>query len=81
MYTLRISPVIAREWQARCIADVIPALSIWDGAAKLEVDAATASEIASDCRFYIDPKAVDATGAERTAYRGLLRQIEKQMAA
>jgi hypothetical protein len=72
---------MAREWQVRCIADVIPTLSTWTGAATLEVNAATAGEIASDCRFYIDPKAVDATGAERAAYRGLLRQIEKQMAA
>jgi len=77
MYTLQISPAIANEWNVRCIGDVIPALSTWDGAAKLEVDAATANEIASDCRFYIDPKAIDATGAERAAYRGLLRQIEK----
>lgn len=77
---LSLSPAIITEWSARCIADVIPALSSWSGAAQIEVSEQTAAEIAADCRFYINPKAVDASPAERAAYRGLLRQIEKQTA-
>ena len=73
---LRISPTIAAEWDARCIGDVIPALASVDYSdGSIEVPIEVAIEIAADCRFYIDPKAVDATGAERAAYRALLRQI------
>jgi hypothetical protein len=73
---LRISSAIASEWDTRCISDVIPALEGLDyhGGA-LEVSPETAAEIAADCAFYIDPKAVDATAGERAAYRALLRQI------
>lgn len=73
---LRISPTIAAEWDTRCIGDVIPALADIDySGGAIEVSPEVAAEIADDCRFYIDPKAVDATGAERAAYRALLRQI------
>ena len=73
---LRISSTIAAEWDTRCIGDVIPALASVDyDQGSIEVDPETAAEIAADCRFYIDPKAVDAAAGERAAYRALLRQI------
>jgi hypothetical protein len=73
---LKISPAIAAEWDTRCIGEVVPALADIDyhnGA--IEVSSEAAAEIAADCAFYIDPKAVDATAGERAAYRALLRQI------
>lgn len=73
---LRISPAMVAEWDARCIGDVIPALRDIDyQQGSIEVDLETAAEIAEDCKFYIDPKAVDATAGERAAYRALLRQM------
>ena len=76
---LKISKAIANEWDSRGIGEVIPALDMVDRrASEIEVSPEVASEIAADCRFYIDPEAVDATVGERSAYRALLRQIERQ---
>jgi hypothetical protein len=75
---LSISDSIVNEWQTRAISDVIPRLADIDftnGA--IEVDDALAQEIAADCRWYIDPDAVEATVGERSAYRALLKQIER----
>jgi len=75
---LKITPAISNEWQVRCISDVIPALDGVDWTAgQIEVSAEVAREIAADCEFYINPKAVDATAGERAAYRGLLRQVRE----
>ncbi len=82
MYTLHISPAIANEWNVRCIGDVIPALADQSiEAGKLQVSEPVLREILADCKFMVDPKCVDASAAERAAYRGLLQQIEKQIAA
>ena len=73
---LRITRAIASEWDTRGITDVIPALRGIDYTqGSIEVDPETAAEIADDCRFYIDPQAIDATAGERAAYRALLRQM------
>ncbi|WP_096697632.1 hypothetical protein [Polaromonas sp. AER18D-145] len=62
----------------RGISDVIPALGAVDWTSgQVKVSAEVAREIAADCEFYIDPKAVDATAGERAAYRGLLRQVRE----
>ena len=75
---LKISPSIRNEWQVRSIGDVIPALNSlpWGVRSVVHVDAQTAKEIHADCAFYIDPKAVDASVGERSAYRALMRQID-----
>ncbi len=75
---LRISPSIRNEWQVRAITDVIPALEHlpWERENVIMVDDATAKQIRADCAHYIDPKAIEATIGERSAYRGLLRQID-----
>ena len=73
---LSLSKVIVQEWQSRCIGDVIPTLRDWRGSPTVVVDDKTAREIAEDCLWYADPKAVDATPGERAAYRGLLRQCQ-----
>lgn len=73
---LRLSAAIRNEWDVRCIGDVIPALASVDYSQPvIEVSEQTARAIADDCRFYMDPAAVDATLGERAAYRALLRQI------
>jgi hypothetical protein len=77
---LKLSPAMQNEWQTRCIGDVVPALADWDGSLSLTVTEQTAREIAADCEFYINPKAVDATVGERSAYRCLLRQVQKALA-
>jgi hypothetical protein len=80
MYTLRISPAIADEWAVRCIGDVIPALAdriIEPG--KLRVSEPVLREILADCRFMADPKCVDASPAERRAYRSLREQCERAL--
>lgn len=74
---LKLSPTMRNEWQVRGIGDVIPALDGYAGEEAVLVDAAVLKEIAADCRFYIDPKAVDATAGERAAYRALLKQCEE----
>ena len=75
---LKISPSIRNEWQVRSIGDVIHGLNsiAWETQPVVQVDEATAQEIHADCAFYIDPKAVDASVGERSAYRALMRQIE-----
>lgn len=73
---LRLSATMRREWEVRCIADVIPGLDGWRGELELELDERTAGEIARDCRFYMDPRCIDASAGERAAYRALLRQVE-----
>lgn len=72
---LKVPPTIRREWMTRCIADVIPALDGYGGEAVVMVDHAVAAEIAGDCEFYADPKAVDATAGERAAYRAFGKQV------
>lgn len=74
---LKISSAIANEWMSRGIGEVIPALDGLDyDSGTIDVPPSVVREIAEDCRFYIDPKAVDATVGERSAYRALLKQIE-----
>ena len=73
---INLSPTIQNEWQTRCIGDVVPALADYAGEASVLVDHAVLEEIKADCRFYINPKAVDATPGERSAYRALLKQCE-----
>lgn len=82
MIAIKISPTIRNEWHVRCIGDVIPSLNgvCWDKPV-ISVTETTAREIANDCRFYADPNAIDATAAERRAYRAWLSQIEKNYAA
>lgn len=77
---LRITPFITNEWSVRAIGDVIPALesALASTPGTIEVSGEVAEQIAADCEFYVDPKAIDATGAERAGYRALLRQIRKQ---
>lgn len=78
VYVLRITPAIAHQWQARCIADVIPGLaSLPIKAGRLGVDAHTLRAIAEDCRFMADVKAVDSRPGERHAYRSLLAHCEQ----
>lgn len=78
---LRISAAICAEWDSRCIGDVVPALAETDYHQQdIEVSEEVARQIAADCEFYIDPKAVDATAGERAAYRALLNQIRKALA-
>lgn len=80
---LRISETMTNEWAVRGIEDVIPRLadcrSYQAPAGEIEVDAALAQEIAADCRFYLDKDGPETTVGERSAYRGLLRQIEKAL--
>lgn len=71
---LKVSPTIQHEWMARSIGGVIPALDGYAGEDVVVVDHATAVEIAEDCEWYADPKAVDATPGERAAYRALAKQ-------
>jgi hypothetical protein len=79
---LKLSAAIRNEWAVRCIGDVVPALASIDyDQPEIEVGELAAREIAADCRFYIDPQAVDATAGERSAYRALLQQIEAALAA
>lgn len=80
---LAITPTIRNEWMSRCITDVVPALADlpWNTAPVIEVGPAVAAEIRADCAFYIDPKAVDATAGERSAYRALLKQIDAAIAS
>ena len=77
---LSLSPAMRHEWHSRCIGDAIQGLAEYSGQPAVTVDESTAREIAADCRHYIDPRAIDASPAERAAYRALLRQIEKQLA-
>lgn len=79
---LRISSSIWNEWQVRAITDVIPSLEHlpWECENVIRVDDATAKEIRADCAHYIDPKAIDATLGERSAYRALMRQIDSAAA-
>lgn len=80
---LRISPAIRNEWQVRAITDVIPALENlpWEAENVILVDSSTAKEIRADCAHYIDPKAIEATIGERSAYRALMRQIDSGAAS
>lgn len=81
MYTLRITPAIANEWQSRCIGDVIPQLADqWIEPGRLAVDHATLQAVVADCRFMADPKAIDCSPAERRAYRTFLAQCERVLA-
>jgi hypothetical protein len=75
MRTLKLSPTIQREWHSRCIGDVIPGLTDYRGQATVNVDDITAKEIADDCKHYINPRAIDASPAERAAYKALLKQV------
>jgi hypothetical protein len=80
VYSLRISPTIAREWQVRCIGDVIPALAdLSIDAGALHVSEPVLREILADCRFMADPKCVDASPNERRAYRTLREQCERAL--
>lgn len=74
---LRLSPTMRHEWQARSIGSVITALDGYGGEDFVMVDAAVASEIAADCAFHADPKAIDASPGERAAYRALGAAIAK----
>ena len=80
MRTIKLSPTMQHEWHSRCIGDVISGLADYNGQPTVTVDDDTAREIAADCRHYINPRAIDASPAERAAYRALMRQIEKQAA-
>jgi hypothetical protein len=80
MYTLRISPAIANEWNVRCIGDVIPALADRTfEPGKLQVSEPVLREILADCEFMADPRCVDASAAERSAYRGLRDQCKRAL--
>lgn len=82
MVKLRISATICNEWDTRCIGDVIPELSgINYYQSAITVSNEVAKQIAADCEFYMDPKAVDATAGERAAYRALRNQIAAALAA
>lgn len=83
MYVLQLSPTIVHEWMARCIGDVIPALGdqIFKAGQTVAVDRATLDEIAADCAFMSDPKAVDCSPGERRAYRAMLAQCRRAVAA
>jgi hypothetical protein len=48
---LLLSHTIRREWQVRCIGDVVPGLAAYGGEAHVDIDADTARDIAADCRF------------------------------
>lgn len=77
---LTISKAIELEWDNRCISDVIPGLAGVDySASEIEVAPDVAREIVADCLHYENPRAVDATVGERSAYRALRRQIEKAL--
>lgn len=80
---LKISLSIRNEWQVRSIGSVIPALESlpWENESCIEVEPEIAKEIRDDCAFYVDPKAVDASVGERSAYRGLMKQIDAALAA
>lgn len=75
---LKLTEALRNEWDTRSIGGVIPELDAmdWRKARTIEVDAALAAKIRADCLHQIDPKAIDATAAERAPYRGLLRQID-----
>ena len=81
LYTLKLSPAIANEWMARCIADVIPALADYaiEPRRKIMIDRATLDEIIADCKFMADPKAIDCSPAERRAYRAMLAQCQQAL--
>ena len=80
---IRISDAIRNEWQVREITDVVPTLAAmpWETDNVIFVDSVTAEEIRADCALYIDPRTVDASVGERSAYRALMRQIESASAA
>lgn len=82
LYTLKLSRAIANEWLVRSIGGVIPALDDYaiEPGRKIMVDRATVEEIIDDCRFMADPKAVDASAAERRAYRAMRAQCEQALA-
>lgn len=66
-----LSHTIRREWQVRCIGDVVPGLAAYGGEAHVDIDADTARDIAADCRFQADPKAIDQPPGVRLAYEAL----------
>ena len=68
---LLLSYTIRREWQARCIADVVPGLTGYAGQSHIDIDAATARDVIQDCRFQADPQAADHPLPVRQAYRAL----------
>ena len=68
---LLLSYTIRREWQVRCIGDVVPGLAAYGGEAHVDIDAHTAQDIAADCRFQADPKAIDQPPGVRLAYEAL----------
>jgi hypothetical protein len=68
---LLLSHTIRREWQVRCIGDVVPGLAAYGGEAYVDIDANTAQDIAADCRFQADPKAIDQPPGVRLAYEAL----------
>lgn len=82
LYTLKLSPTIANEWLVRSIGSVIPQLDDYaiEPGRKIMVDRATLDEIIADCVFMADPKAVDASPAERRAYRAMRAQCEQALA-
>ena len=73
---LTLTPVIRQEWQVRCIGDVVPALADYIGQAHVDITAATAAEIAADCRFQADPRCIDHAPGVRLAYSALMRRLE-----
>lgn len=81
LYTLKLSPAIAHEWQARCIADVIPALADYaiEPRGKIMVDRNVVDAIVADCKFMADPKAIGCSPAERRAYRTMLWQCQEAL--
>ena len=68
---LLLSHTIRHEWQVRCIGDVVPGLAAYGGEAHVDIDAHTAQDIAADCRFQADPKAIDQPSGVRLAYEAL----------
>ena len=82
LYTLKLSPIIANEWLVRSIGSVIPQLDDYaiEPGRKIMVDRATVNEIVADCKFMTNPKAVDASPAERRAYRAMRAQCEQALA-
>lgn len=79
---LKLTPSIINEWSVRCIGDVIPGLNAveWADQRSIEVGRDVAQEIKADCEFYLDRDGPDTTVGERSAYRGLLKQIDTALA-
>lgn len=74
---LLLSITIRNEWQARCIADLVPGLAGYAGESHIDIDASTAKSVAQDCRFQVSSQGIDHSEPVRQAYHALLIRLTR----